>query len=76
MGWAKQQDGVGEARGWKVAQLLGVAVVKIFVCVKNNIIHYQIISILDFVDSALIIVLYITTKNTIMTTSSVYERYI
>ncbi len=36
----------------------------------------QRISILDFVDSALIIVLYIMTKNTIMTTSSVYERNI
>ncbi len=49
---------------------------KIFLSVKNNIIHYQIISILDFVDSGLIIVSYITTKNTIMTTSSVYERCI
>ncbi len=47
-----------------------------FLYVKNNIIHYQIIRILPFVDSELIIVSYIMTKNTTMTTLLVYERYI
>ncbi len=46
-----------------------------FFLYEKNIIHYQIISKLDFVDSELI-VSYITTTNTIMTRSSVYERCI
>ncbi len=53
----------------------GVAVVKFF-CIKKNIIHFQIISILDFVDNEIIIVSYIRTKNSIMTTSTIYEKYI
>ncbi len=49
---------------------------EIILYLKNNIMHYQKIGILDFVDSELIIVSYIMTKNSIMTTSLVYERYI
>ncbi len=33
-----------------------------FLYVKNNMIHYQLISILDFVDNELIIVSYIRTN--------------